>query len=159
MAATVTTGLDRFVFDYTALPHQKIFHESPKKFRLLGGAAGPGKTLALIMDHMLCCQQFPVEIASQVHTIIFRRTYPNLEKTVITRFREKIPKELYKSFNETKGIVIWLNGATTKFAAMQHEHDVWSQQGQWMRIGYDELTEFTFSQWQNISAWNRCPVA
>lgn len=159
MATSVTTGIERFAFDYLAYPHQQRFHDSPLKFRLMGGASGPGKTIALIMDQMLACHKFPVEVAPQVHTIIFRRTYPNLEKTVITRFREKVPKELYKSFNESKGIVTWGNGSTTKFAAMQHEHDVWSQQGQWYKIAYDELTEFTFKQWQSISAWNRCPVA
>src|SRR5205085_9483019 len=51
------------------------------------------------------------------------------------------------------------NGSTTQFGSMQYEHDVWGWQGQWYKIGYDELTEFTFPQWQNISAWNRCPVS
>ncbi len=154
-----TDGMDRYVYDYFAYPHQKAFHESRAKHRLLGGAAGPGKTLALIEDHMLACRQFPRETAPQVHTLILRRTHPKLTATVITRFREKIPKELYKDFNESKGIVTWHNGATTQFGSMQYEHDVWGWQGQWYKIAYDELTEFTFGQWQNISAWNRCPVS
>ncbi len=159
MPLKVIDGVQRFVYEYFAYPHQKAFHESTAKFRLLGGAAGPGKTLALLMDHMLCCNQFPAETAPEVHTLILRRTHPKLAATVITRFREKIPKELYKDFNEQKGIVTWHNGATTQFGSMQYEHDVWSWQGQWLKIGYDELTEFTFGQWQNISAWNRCPVS
>src|SRR3990172_9597653 len=32
---------------YTPFPRQKEFHESPAKYRLFGGAAGPGKTKAL----------------------------------------------------------------------------------------------------------------
>ena len=160
MSATrVTTPVERFVYRYEAYPHQKAFHESRAPRRLLGGAAGPGKTLALIEDHMLSCAQFPLDIAPQVHTLILRRTHPKLEATVITRFREKIPKELYKDFNESKHLVTWHNGSTTQFGAMQYEHDVWGWQGQWYKIAYDELTEFTFPQWQNISAWNRCPVA
>ena len=155
----VIDNVDRFVFTYEAYPHQKAFHESTCRYRLLGGAAGPGKTLALIVDHMLWCQKFNVDDAKQVHTLLLRRTYPKLASTVITRFREKIPKELYADFNETKGIVTWRNGATTQFGAMQYEHDVWGYQGQWYKIGYDELTEFTFSQWANIAAWNRCPVS
>lgn len=153
----VASGVERY--EYEALPHQKRFHESSAPHRLLGGAAGPGKTLALIEDHMFRCNQFPREIAPQVHTVIFRRTHPKLEATVITRFREKIPRELYADFNEQKHIVTWHNGATTQFGSMQYEHDVWGWQGQWMAIAYDELTEFTFGQWQNISAWNRCPVS
>lgn len=160
MSATLTSGVERFIHRYDAYPHQKLFHESRVKHRLLGGAAGPGKTLALIEDHMLACNQFPLEIAPQVHTLLLRRTFPKLNSTVITRFREKIPKELYKSFKEsTPAVVTWHNGSTTTFGSMQYEHDVWGWQGQWYKIAYDELTEFTFPQWQNISAWNRCPVS
>jgi hypothetical protein len=146
-------------YSYKAYPHQKLFHESRHKHRLLGGAAGPGKTLALIEDHMMACAMFNLEEAPQVHTLLVRRTHPKLRDTVITRFREKIPRELYRDFNESQGLVTWHNGSTTKFGSMQHESDVWGYQGQWYKIGYDELTEFTFPQWQNISAWNRCPVA
>jgi hypothetical protein len=153
----VEDGIARYF--YKAYAHQKAFHESPKKHRLLGGAAGPGKTLALIEDHMLACSQFNADEGPRVHTLIVRRTHPKLEATVITRFREEIPRELYKEFNETKGLVTWHNGSSTKFGAMQHESDVWGYQGQWYKIAYDELTEFTFPQWQNISAWNRCPVS
>lgn len=153
------TGLDRFLYTYSAYPHQKAFHESPAKHRLLGGAAGPGKTLALIIDQMATCNGFSKDVAPQVHTLLLRRTHPKLEATVITRFREKIPRELYADYNEQKHMVTWKNGATTTFASMQYEHDVWGMQGQYLAIGYDELTEFTFNQWQNISAWNRCPVS
>lgn len=157
MTASVTSGVERFV--YEAYPQQLAFHASSARHRLLGGAAGPGKTFALIMDHMLNCNQFSKQDAPEVHTLILRRTHPKLRATVITRFREKIPREIYSDYNEQSGIVTWLNGSSTQFGSMQYEHDVWGWQGQWYKIGYDELTEFTFSQWQNISAWNRCPVS
>lgn len=163
------SGVERFVEDmqevnldeyYLPYPMQANFHASAAKHRLLGGAAGPGKTLAMIIDHLIAANEFsdPKE-AAQVHTLLLRRTHPKLEATLITRFREKIPQELYKDFNETKKVVTWLNGATTHFGSMQYEHDVWGWQGQWYKIGYDELTEFTFKQWSGISAWNRCPVS
>lgn len=164
------SGVERYVEDqyrqfnldeiYSPYEMQQRFHASPKPFNLMGGAAGPGKTLALIMEHMMTCNEFsdPAE-AAQVHTLLLRRTYPKLESTVITRFREKVPKELYRDYNESKHIVTWLNGAETRFGSMQHEHNAWDYQGQWLRIDYDELTEFTFTQWQATSAWNRCPVS
>ena len=155
----VSDAVDEFVYRWDPYPHQKAFHKSAAPHRLLGGAAGPGKTLCLIVDQMLHCNRFSIDDAPKVHTLILRRTNPKLRDTVITRFREEIPRELYKSFNETQGVVTWRNGSTTKFGSMQYEHDVWGYQGQWYKIGYDELTEFTFGQWQNISAWNRCPVA
>jgi hypothetical protein len=86
-------------------------------------------------------------------------THPKLEATVITRFREKVPKELYRDFNEAKKVVTCLNGATTQFGSMQYEHNAWDWQGQWFKIGYDELAEFTFTQWNATAAWNRCPVS
>lgn len=161
---TTTSGAERFVIDfsktYDPYPMQAKYHRSPTRHKLLGGAAGPGKTLALIVEHMVTCNEFTdLTEAAQVHTLLLRRTYPQLSATVITRFREKIPKELYRNFNETKGIVTWMNGSTTNFGSMQHEHDVWGYQGQWLKISYDELAEFTFKQWAGISAWNRCPVS
>lgn len=96
---------------YRPYTKQNAFHKSYAKHRLLGGAAGPGKSLALIMDHMMGCYEFtdPDE-AKQVHTLLLRRTHPKLEATLITRFREKVPKELYSHFNESKKVVTWLNG-------------------------------------------------
>ncbi len=157
------TGTDRFVIDfnkrYVPYPKQALFHASPKSYRFLGGAAGPGKTACLIVDHMIACQEFDLDKARHVHTLLLRRTFPQLEATVVTRFMELIPKELYKSFNRTRNIVNWLNGSSTHFGSMQYEHDAWGYQGQWLKIGYDELCEFTFQQWNATSAWNRCPVS
>lgn len=157
------TGIDRFKIDfdkiYTPYEKQRMFHASPKPYRFIGGAAGPGKTACLIVDHMIGCQQFNVDDAKHVHTLLLRRTHPQLKATLITRFNEMIPEQLYRSFNKTEGEITWLNGATTKFGSMQHEDDVWGYQGQWWKIGYDELCDFTFKQWSSISPWNRCPVS
>jgi len=165
----MTSGTERYLSDcrvlnyaewYDPYPMQYKFHASPKPHRLLGGAAGPGKTLALINDHLHACSRFSdTKEAVQVHTLLLRRTHPKLEATVITRFREKVPKELYRDFNEAKKVVTWLNGASTQFGSMQYEHNSWDWQGQWFKIGYDELAEFTFTQWNATSAWNRCPVS
>lgn len=159
------TGVDRFVVDFkktfSPYPRQREFMASPAPYRFLGGAAGPGKTACLIVDHMLECQGFNMDDAKHVHTLLLRRTQPQLEKTLITRFNELIPKELYKKFNHSQGRteVTWLNESTTKFGSMQHEEDVWGWQGQWLKIGYDELCDFTFTQWASIAPWNRCPVS
>lgn len=163
------TGIDRFLADqhidtasfYTPYPKQYEYHAAPHTYKCLGGAAGPGKTLAIIMDHMEECQSFggDRQIAEQVHTLMLRRTFPKLEATLITRFKEKVPKELYQDFNETKKIVTWRNGSTSRFGSMQREKDWEGYQGQWLKVSYDEMAEFTFKQWYGISAWNRCPVS
>jgi hypothetical protein len=158
-------GVERFAIDfnkrYRPYPKQSLYHESSAQYRFLGGAAGPGKTACGIVDQMIRCNRFGAETGPLVHTLLLRRTQPQLESTVITRFRELIPSELYKKFNQSPGRteVVWKNGATTRFGSMQYESDVWSYQGQWLDIFYDELCEFTFTQWNGISAWNRCPVS
>ena len=40
----------RLVLPYTPFPRQQEFHRSPAKYRLFGGAAGPGKSKALLID-------------------------------------------------------------------------------------------------------------
>lgn len=157
-SATRDINLDDY---YNPYVQQSAFHASPAPHRLIGGAAGPGKTTCLIFDHMHSSLQFedPIE-AKQVHTLLLRRTSPQLRASLIPRFREKVPRELYKTFNEQTGLIVWPNGATTQMGSMQYDADVWNYQGsQFYRIGFDELTQFTWYQWVTIGAWNRCPVA
>jgi hypothetical protein len=166
------TGVERFAEDfhqkllrinfkqrYSPYPKQRLFHGSVAPFNFLGGAAGPGKTACGIVEHMVSCNEFSPDVAPHVHTLMLRRTQPMLESTLLTRFQELVPRELYKSLSGSgRRTVTWLNGATTVFGSMQHEHDAWSYQGQWRKIFYDELCEFTFEQWNATAAWNRCPV-
>lgn len=165
------TGVERFSQDfhekmlridfrdrYDPYPKQRAFHSSLAPYNFLGGAAGPGKTACGIVEHMVSCSEFNVDDAPHVHTLMLRRTQPKLRATLVTRFEELIPKELYRTFDRTQLKVTWGNNATTNFGSMQYEHNVWDWQGQWRKIFYDELCEFTFGQWNGTSAWNRCPV-
>lgn len=166
MTEVLERGVDRWANDicfddfYKPYTKQASAHGSSSRHRFLGGAAGPGKTLWGIMEHVMSCYEHsdPIE-AQQVHTLMLRRTFPRLEQGIITRFKEKVPRELYRDYHETKHVVTWLNGATTQFGAMQHDSDAENFQAQWKNIFYDELCEFTFRQWSTISAWNRCPVS
>lgn len=59
---------------YNAFPRQLQFHKSPAKYRLFGGAAGPGKTKALLWEAMTQANE-----VSGCDTLLLRRTYPELE--------------------------------------------------------------------------------
>lgn len=144
---------------YCPYPKQRLFHQSTAPFNFLGGAAGPGKTACGIVEHMVAANEFSVDDAPHVHTLMLRRTQPKLRATIVTRFEELIPRELYRTFDRGSLKVTWGNGATTNFGSMQYEHNAWDWQGQWYKIFYDELCEFTFGQWNATSAWNRCPVS
>ena len=140
---------------YDAFPKQQQFHESPAKYRLFGGAAGPGKSKALLMETILQAHETP-----GAQTLLLRRTFPELEQSLLYYFRRDVPRELYKSFNESKHVVEWQNGSTTRFGYCQNESDVYQYQGaEFLFIGIDELTLFTLRQWQFLTSRNRCPVA
>ena len=163
MSTTFTSGLDEYVAEtqgdrielgYHPFPKQQDFHASPAKYRLFGGAAGPGKSKALLMEAILQANDMPGS-----NTLLLRRTFPELEQSLLHYFRRDIPRELYKSFNESKHVVEWKNGSTTRFGYCQSESDVYQYQGaEFLFIGIDELTLFTLRQWQFLTSRNRCPI-
>jgi phage terminase large subunit len=140
---------------YAPFPKQRDFHKSPAKYRLFGGAAGPGKSMALLMEAVV---QANDNMGS--NTLLLRRTFPELEQSLLLYFRKEIPRELYSSFNDSKHVVTWLNGSTTRFGYCAAENDVYQYQGaEFLFIGIDELTLFTLRQWQFLTSRNRCPIA
>jgi hypothetical protein len=139
---------------YRAFARQRQFHESLAKYRLFGGAAGPGKTKALLWEAI----RQALEVAG-CDTLLLRRTYPELESSLLSYFRRDVPRSMYKSYNESKHLVTWKNGSTTRFGYCRNENDVYQYQGaEFLFIGVDELTHFTLKQWQFLTSRNRCPM-
>src|SRR6266446_7254018 len=139
---------------YQPFRRQSEFHESRAKYRLFGGAAGPGKTKALLWEAILQAN----EIAG-CDTLLLLRTYPELESSLLAYFRRDVPRKLYRGYNESKHVVTWNNGSTTRFGYCRNKNDVYQYQGaESLFIGLDELTHFTMKQWQFLTSRNRCPV-
>ena len=139
---------------YNPFERQKEFHNSGKKYRLFGGAAGPGKTRALLSEAI-----FQALVNDKSDTLLLRRTYPELEGSLLAQFRRDVPRDLYLDYNEAKHIVTWKNGSTTRFGYCRNENDVYQYQGaEFLFIGIDELTHFTLKQWQFLTSRNRCPI-
>ena len=139
---------------YKPFPRQEQFHRSRAKYRLFGGAAGPGKTKALLWEAIRQAQRVPGS-----DSLLLRRTYPELESSLLTYFRRDVPRKAYRKYNEAKHIVTWHNGSTTRFGYCRNENDVYQYQGaEFLFIGLDELTHFTLKQWQFLTSRNRCPV-
>ncbi len=166
MGAWVTSGVERWVAEesagcvtlalgYEPFPKQRLFHGSGAKYRLFGGAAGPGKSKALLMEAILQAHEHP-----GANTLLLRRTFPELEQSLLLYFKRDVPRELYESFQESKHVVTWRNGSTTRFGYCARESDVYQYQGaEFLFIGIDELTLFTLRQWQFLTSRNRCPAA
>ena len=108
-----------------------------------GGAAGGGKTFCLL----------GVGATKHRKSIIFRRTYPRLFEIVQTS------RELFSSCGEYNGNEhYWrfASGALLEFRAIQYEFDKYNYKGRSHDfIGWDEVTEFTESQYRFVNAWCR----
>ncbi len=156
MSARARTRTERRISEiYLPFPRQREFHEAGAKYRLFGGAAGPGKSKALLWEAIRQANRH-----AGVDTLLLRRTFPELESSLLNYFRRDVPRELYRSYNDSKHVVVWPNGSTTRFGYCRAESDVYQYQGaEFLFIGIDELTLFTLRQWQFLTSRNRCPVA
>jgi hypothetical protein len=142
------------LFPYRPFPKQNEFHASNAKYRLFGGAVGPGKSTALLMEAIFQANRY-----EGVNTLLLRQTYPELEDSLIAAFHRHVPRSAFQSYNEAKHTVVWNNGSTTRFGHCHSESDVYQyQSAEYLFIGIDELTHFTLSQWQFLTSRNRCPV-
>src|SRR5208337_3111137 len=139
---------------YQPFPRQDEFHSSRAKYRLFGGAAGPGKTKALLWEAIKKAHK-----REGSDCLLLRRTNSELESSLLAQFRRDVPRKNYRSYNESKHLVTWHNGSTTRFGYCRNENDVYQYQGaEFLFIGVDELTHFTLQQWQFLTSRNRCPV-
>lgn len=123
--------------NYRPTPKQEAFHGSVANEILYGGAAGGGKTKALIMDAFFRCLQFPGTTA-----VIFRRTYQELEDTDIKEAKASYPSEV-AVYNAGRHEFRLLNGSQILFRHCENEDDRFRYSGIEIQFLYfDELTSF-----------------
>ena len=125
---------------------------------LYGGAAGGGKSAALIMDALRYAD------VPGYSAVIFRRTYPQLaaEDGLIAKTKEWFPRGAAEwSEKHSK----WTfptsdpkRPATLTFSHLQYDKDVLNHQGAaYQFIGFDELTQFMKSQYRYLFSRLRRP--
>lgn len=113
---------------------------------LYGGAAGGGKSSALLMAAL----QY-VDTPGYA-AIIFRRTYADLSKpgALMDRAREWL-SGTDAVFNEQKHMWRFPSGATLSFGHLEAEKDKYDYQGaEFQFIGFDELTQFQETQYRYL---------
>ena len=120
-------------------PKQSQMLAAPDFEVLYGGAAGAGKSDALLMD-ALGLQQDAIGFRDY-QAILFRRTYPDL-KDLIDR-----SLELYPAFGARydKQAHVWTfpSGARVELGHMQYDSDRFKYRGRaFSYVGWDELTLF-----------------
>lgn len=86
--------------------------------------------------------------------VLFRRTFPELEQPggLIPRSLEWLSNTDAK-WNDTKHTWRFPSGAVLKFASMDSEKDKYKYQGgEYIRAGFDEVTQFSETQYQWINS-------
>lgn len=108
---------------------------------LYGGAAGGGKS-----DALLAAATRYIGEPSYA-AILFRRTYPELEKSLVERSLTLYRRQGGR-YNDQKKMWRFPSGARIMFGHMEHEKDKLQYQGaEFQFCGFDELTHFTESQY------------
>jgi hypothetical protein len=124
---------------YEPLPQQRKFHLSPAKYRLLGGAVGGGKTIGLIGEAIMRSIKYDFPLTGA----ILRRSYPELDATIIRTMLNMLPNWFYK-YNQQQHIMTLKNGSIIEFCYAESDNDVTRYQSrEWDWLGVDELTHLT----------------
>lgn len=123
--------------NYHPTQKQCLFHQSNADEVLFGGAAGGGKSKAVVMEALLRCLEHP---GTQAY--LFRRTLRELDDTLVAEALRSIPSPL-GSYSGTTHDFRLANGSAMRFRYCMNERDKLNYQGaeiHWLFI--DELTHF-----------------
>jgi hypothetical protein len=119
-----------------------------------GGAAGGGKSEILLALPVI--RQFYLH--PQFKGILFRRTYPQLEESLIPRSRE-FYKPLGGKYNDSKHLWTFPSGATIRFSYMDKDEDARDHDtAEYHYAGFDELTHFTEFMYRYVTSRVRTSI-
>tara|TARA_R100000315_G_scaffold54629_3_gene28544 strand:+ start:1232 stop:2908 length:1677 start_codon:yes stop_codon:yes gene_type:complete len=125
---------DNVIFKPNTGP-QTDFLAAPERDVLYGGAAGGGKSYAMLID--------PLRFAHRAahRALILRRSMPELRE-LIDKSRELYPKAFPGcKYKEVEKLWNFPSGAKVEFGFLERDADVYRYQGQaYSWIGFDEIT-------------------
>lgn len=133
-------------------PHpgpQEQFCASGADEVLYGGQAGGGKSAALLLEALRYVH------VPGYHAVIFRRTHPELERSLVPKSQEMYPALGGRYASQQKAWV-FPAGAVIRFCHLEHDKSIYDHaSAEYAYIGFDELTEFTETQYRYLQSRNR----
>lgn len=127
-------------------PKQAAFMSRFEDEALYGGAAGGGKSDALVMEAL---RQVGIPY---YRGLIVRRTYPQLEDLIGKTLR--LYPSIYPGakYNDSKHVWKFPSGAVVIFGSLPHVKDKYNYQGKpYDFIGFDELTQFPYELYDYLT--------
>lgn len=132
---------DARVPDYTASPRQAVFHTIVADEKLYGGAAGGGKTAAIVAESITLALEYP-----GIPINLFRRTIPELKATIIPEIQKQAGEYIkagHMTWHGQDRYYELANGSRIVLNYLDNDNDIYRYQGSEMPvIGVDELTQF-----------------
>lgn len=127
--------------DYTASERQTIFHQAVADEKLYGGAAGGGKTAAIVAEGGTIALEHP-----GIPINFFRRTIPELKSTIIPEIQKQFGaymKAGHMSWHGQDRYFEMSNSSRLILNYLDNDNDIYRYQGAEMPvIAVDELTQF-----------------
>lgn len=138
MATLLNTQVMAMQLNLQITKKQKLFVDSTADETLFGGSAGGGKSYGQLVDAILYALKY-----AGSKQLILRRTFPELEKSLIRVHLQIYPRELY-TYNSSNHTGKFINGSIIDFSYCDNEKDVYKyQSAEYDVIRFDELTHFS----------------
>jgi phage terminase large subunit len=140
--------------NYTASERQTLFHTTLADEALYGGAAGGGKTAALVAEAVTIALEYP-----GIPVDIFRRTIPELKGTIIPEIYRQCGQYIEAggmTYHGQDRKFLLKNGSSINLNYCDTDNDIYRYQGREIPIlMIDELTQFPQAWFEYLKTRNR----
>ena len=131
-------------------PRQAEFMRRFEDEVMFGGAAGGGKSDALVAEALRQIDK------PHYKGLILRKTFPQLMEIIDKAYRLYPQIDTKAKYNDSKHVWTFRSGAKIVFGSMHNPKEKYKYQGQaYDFIGFDELTHFTWEEYEYLLSRNR----